>query len=60
MITLVGWTGAILGDSGADSGDEEKSKRAEKYMAQRKVKNGERSTCPWVSEDGQGQNLPSP
>ena len=29
----------ILGDPGADSGDEEKSKRAEKYMARRKVKN---------------------
>ena len=36
---------AILGDPGADSGDEEKSKRAEKYMARRKVKNGEKS--PW-------------
>ena len=35
----------ILGDPGADSGDEEKSKRAEKYMARRKVKNGEKS--PW-------------
>ena len=35
----------ILGDPGADSADEEKSKRAEKYMAQRKVKNGEKS--PW-------------
>ena len=34
---------AILGDPGADSGDEEKSKRAEKYMARRKVKNGEKS-----------------
>ena len=33
----------ILGDPGADSGDEEKSKRAEKYMARRKVKNGEKS-----------------
>ena len=33
----------ILGDPGADSGDEEKSKRAEKYMARRKVKNGESS-----------------
>ena len=37
--------GNILGDPGADSGDEEKSKRAEKYMARRKVKNGEKS--PW-------------
>ena len=36
---------AILGDPGADSGDEEKSKRAGKYMARRKVKNGEKS--PW-------------
>ena len=36
---------SILGDPGADSGDEEKSKRAEKYMARRKVKNGEKS--PW-------------
>ena len=35
----------ILGDPGADSGDEEKSKRVEKYMARRKVKNGEKS--PW-------------
>ena len=35
----------ILGDPGADSGDEEKSKRSEKYMARRKVKNGEKS--PW-------------
>ena len=35
----------ILGDPGADSGDEKKSKRAEKYMARRKVKNGEKS--PW-------------
>ena len=34
---------SILGDPGADSGDEEKSKRAEKYMARRKVKNGEKS-----------------
>ena len=33
----------ILGDPGADSGDEEKSKRVEKYMARRKVKNGEKS-----------------
>ena len=38
-------TTAILRDPGADSGDEEKSKRAEKYMARRKVKNGEKS--PW-------------
>ena len=38
-------TRGILGDPGADSGDEEKSKRAEKYMARRKVKNGEKS--PW-------------
>ena len=36
--------GPILGDPGADSGDEEKSKRAEKYMARRKVKNGEKSS----------------
>ena len=35
----------ILGDPGADSGDERKSKRAEIYMARRKVKNGEKS--PW-------------
>ena len=35
----------ILGDPGADSGDEEKCKRTEKYMARRKVKNGEKS--PW-------------
>ena len=41
----VGSLPPILGDSGADSGDEEKSKRAEKYMARRKVKNGEKS--PW-------------
>ena len=34
-----------LGDPGADSGSEKKSKRAEKYMARRKVKNGEKS--PW-------------
>ena len=38
-------TSPILGDPGADSGEEEKSKRAEKYMARRKVKNGEKS--PW-------------
>ena len=36
---------SILGDPGADSGDEEQSKRAEKHMARRKVKNGEKS--PW-------------
>ena len=42
---IVSTVSGILGDSGADSGDEEKSKRAEKYMAQRKVKNGEKS--PW-------------
>ena len=35
------WYKIILGDPGADSGDEEKYKRAEKYMARRKVKNGE-------------------
>ena len=35
--------GGILGDPGADSGDEEKSKRAGKYTARRKVKNGEKS-----------------
>ena len=35
----------ILGDPGADSGDEEKSKRAEKCMVRRKVMNGEKS--PW-------------
>ena len=35
----------ILGDPGTDSGDEEKSKRVEKYMARRKVKNDEKS--PW-------------
>ena len=35
----------ILGDPGADSGDEEKSKRAGKYIARRKVNNGEKS--PW-------------
>ena len=34
----------ILGDPGADSGGEEKSKRAEN-VARRKVKNGEKS--PW-------------
>ena len=34
----------ILGDPGADSGDEGKSKRAEN-VARRKVKNGEKS--PW-------------
>ena len=34
----------ILGDPGADSGGEGKSKRAEK-MGRRKVKNGEKS--PW-------------
>ena len=34
------WVDSILGDPWADSGDEEKSKRAEKYMARRKVKNG--------------------
>ena len=43
--TNAGYMHAILGDPGADSGDEEKSKRAEKYMARRKVKNGEKS--PW-------------
>ena len=37
--------GTILGDPGADSEDEEKSKRAEKYMARGKVKNGEKN--PW-------------
>ena len=42
---IVSTVSGILGDSGADSGDEEKSKRAEKYMARRKVKNGEKS--PW-------------
>ena len=42
----------ILGDPGADSGDEEKSKRAEKYMVRRKIKNGEKS--PW------GQSLTRP
>ena len=36
---------SILGDPGADSGDEEKSKRAGKNMARSKVKNGEES--PW-------------
>ena len=40
-----GYNACILGDPGADSGDEEKSKRAEKCMARRKVKNGEKS--PW-------------
>ena len=35
----------ILGDPGADSGGEGKSKGAEKYRARRKVKNGEKS--PW-------------
>ena len=35
---------ALLGDPGADSGGEGKSKRAEN-MARRKVKNGEKS--PW-------------
>ena len=35
----------ILGDPGADSGGEGKSKRAEKYMERSKVKNGEKS--PW-------------
>ena len=44
----------ILGDPGADSGDEEKSKQAEKYMARRKVKNGEKS--PW----GQCLTRPAP
>ena len=34
----------ILGDPGADSREEGKSKRAEKYMARRKVKNGEKSS----------------
>ena len=42
---VVGAVFIILGDPGADSGDEEKSKWAEKYMARRKVKNGEKS--PW-------------
>ena len=45
----------ILGDPGADSGDEEKSKRAEKYMARRKVKKGEKSPCflaPIRSQNG--------
>ena len=37
--------GYILGDPGADSGGEGKSKRAETDMARRKVKNGEKS--PW-------------
>ena len=43
----VGWMDGgkdILGDPGADSGGEGKSKRAEN-MARRKVKNGEKS--PW-------------
>ena len=35
--------GNILGDPGADKGGEGKFKRAEKYMARRKVKNGEKS-----------------
>ena len=35
---------ALLGDPGADSGGEGKSKRAEN-MARRKVKNGEKSPC---------------
>ena len=44
MVDIIkGWIGDILGDPGADSGDEEKSKRAEKYIARRKVKNGERA-----------------
>ena len=41
---MIRWR-TILGDPGADSGDEENSKRAGKYMARRKVKNGEKS--PW-------------
>ena len=41
----IGQSCCILGVPGADSGDEGKSKRAEKYMARRKVKNGEKS--PW-------------
>ena len=49
----------ILGDPGADSGGEGKSKRAGKKTAQKKVKKGENSSshssllffCPWVSED---------
>ena len=45
VFSVVVNTEYILGDPGADSGDEEKSKRAEKYMARRKVKNGEKS--PW-------------
>ena len=45
MLAFLFSISAILGDPGADSGDEEKSKRAEKYMARRKVKNGEKS--PW-------------
>ena len=44
----------ILGDPGADSGGEGKSKRAKKIVW-RKVKNGEKSSfpffCLWVSED---------
>ena len=36
---------AILGDPGADKGGEGKSKRAEKYIWNEEVKNGEKS--PW-------------
>ena len=39
------WDTCILGYPGVDSGGEGKSKRAEKNMARRKVKNGEKS--PW-------------
>ena len=44
-VNLINVNRVILGDPGADSGHEEKSKRAEKYMARRKVKNGEKSPC---------------
>ena len=49
----------ILADPGADSGDEQKSKRAEKYMARRKGKNGEKSPCflaPIRSQNGGDQS----
>ena len=45
IVSTLGVDSGILGDPGADSGDEKKSKRAEKYMERRKVKKGKKS--PW-------------
>ena len=46
--------GCILGDPGADSGDQGKSKRAEKFRPFRLSLAP--IICPWVSEDGRGVN----